>query len=85
MDPLGTLTSKQYSHIVKRAMKTMIELLVEPLTEAKMVAAKHRTTMKAMIEHALRREIAGSTPGTEVIALLKPERTTPDTHHRLRC
>lgn len=38
-------------------MKTTIELPDALLTEAKSVAAKRRTTLKAMIEHALKREI----------------------------
>jgi hypothetical protein len=39
-------------------MKTTLELPDELLIEAKAVAARRRTTLKAMIEHALRREIA---------------------------
>ena len=39
-------------------MKTTIELPDELLIEAKSVAVLRRTTLKAMIEHALRREIA---------------------------
>lgn len=38
-------------------MKTTIELPNELMKQAKAVAAKRKTTMKAMIEHALRREI----------------------------
>jgi len=38
-------------------MKTTIELPDDLFTEAKAEAARRRTTMKAMIEHALRREI----------------------------
>ena len=38
-------------------MKTTIELPDELLVEAKAVAAKRRITLKAMIEHALKREI----------------------------
>ena len=38
-------------------MKTTIELPDELLIEVKTVAARRRTTMKAMIEHALRREL----------------------------
>jgi len=38
-------------------MKTTIELPDALLTEAKSVAARRRTTLKAMIEHALKREI----------------------------
>jgi len=38
-------------------MKTTIELPDELLTRAKSVAAQRRTTLKSMIEHALRREL----------------------------
>jgi hypothetical protein len=38
-------------------MKTTVELPDALLTEAKAVAARRRTTLKAMIEHALKREI----------------------------
>ena len=38
-------------------MKTTIELPDDLLIEAKAVAARRRTTLKAMITHALRREI----------------------------
>ena len=41
-------------------MKTTIELPDELLLEAKSVAARRRTTLKAMMEHALRREINGT-------------------------
>jgi hypothetical protein len=46
-------------------MKTTIELPDDLLTQAKAVAVKRRTTLKAMMEHALRREIHDATPGTE--------------------
>ncbi len=39
-------------------MKTTLELPDDLLMEAKIVAARRRTSLKAMIEHALRREIA---------------------------
>ena len=39
-------------------MKTTIELPDSLFAEVKVVAARRRTTMKAMMEHALRREIA---------------------------
>jgi hypothetical protein len=39
-------------------MKTTLELDDALLTEAKAVAAKRRTTLKAIVEHALRRELA---------------------------
>jgi len=38
-------------------MKTTIELPDDLLIEAKAVAARRRTTLKAMMEHALRREV----------------------------
>ena len=41
-------------------MKTTIELPDDLLTEAKATAARRRITLKAMIEHALRREIYGT-------------------------
>jgi len=46
-------------------MKTTIELPAELLTEAKAVAVKRRITLKAMMEHALRREIHDANPGSE--------------------
>ena len=39
-------------------MKTTLELDDALLREAKAVAAKRRTTLKAVVEHALRRELA---------------------------
>lgn len=48
-------------------MKTTLELDSALLSEAKGVAAKRRTTLKAMVEHALRRELAPT-----------PESTNPD-------
>ncbi len=39
-------------------MKTTLELPDDLLSEAKAVAARRRTTLKAMVEHALRREVA---------------------------
>jgi hypothetical protein len=39
-------------------MKTTIELPADLLMEAKIAASRRRTTLKAMIEHALRRELA---------------------------
>ncbi len=46
-------------------MKTTIELPDDLLTQAKAVAVKRRTTLKAMMEHALRREIHDATQGSE--------------------
>ncbi len=40
-------------------MKTTIDLSDGLLAEAKATAARRRTTLKAMVEHALRREIKG--------------------------
>jgi predicted transcriptional regulator len=39
-------------------MKTTLELDDALLAEAKAMAARRRTTLKAMVEHALRRELA---------------------------
>ena len=39
-------------------MKTTLELDDALLMEAKSVAAKRRTTLKAIVEHALRRELS---------------------------
>ncbi len=39
-------------------MKITLDLPDDLLIEAKAVAARHRTTLKAMVERALRREIA---------------------------
>ncbi|MEO5914004.1 MAG: hypothetical protein ABIS50_07200 [Luteolibacter sp.] len=41
-------------------MKTTLDLPDDLLIEAKAVAARRRTTLKAMVEHALRREIMPS-------------------------
>ena len=48
-------------------MKTTLELDDALLREAKAVAAKRRTTLRAIVEHALRRELAPS-----------PESNNPD-------
>ncbi len=47
-------------------MKTTLELPDELLIEAKMVAARRRTTLKAMVEHALRREIRPTETSTDL-------------------
>lgn len=39
-------------------MKTTLELDDDLLTEAKALALRRRTTLKAVVEHALRRELA---------------------------
>ena len=41
-------------------MKTTLDLPEDLLAEAKTVAARRRTTLRAMVEHALRREIMPS-------------------------
>ena len=43
-------------------MKTTLELPDELLTEAKAVAARRRTTLRALVEHALRRELSPPSP-----------------------
>lgn len=43
-------------------MKTTLELPDELLMEAKAVALRRKTTLKAMIEHSLRREIGEELP-----------------------
>lgn len=48
-------------------MKTTLELPDDLLIEAKAVAARRRTTLKAMIEHALRCEL-GSGPSPKPAA-----------------
>ena len=40
-------------------MKTTLELPDDLLIEAKAVAARRRTSLKAIMEHALRRELGG--------------------------
>lgn len=45
-----------YSHIVTH-MKTTLDLPDNLLIEAKTTAARRRTTLRAIIEHALRREL----------------------------
>ena len=43
-------------------MKTTIELPDDLFSEAKQTAARRRTTLRSIIEHALRREIYGTKP-----------------------
>ncbi|MFT4586573.1 MAG: hypothetical protein ACI9VS_001706 [Candidatus Binatia bacterium] len=43
--------------MMTRIMKTTIDLPDDLMVEAKAVAARRRTTLKAMMEHALRREV----------------------------
>lgn len=47
-----------YNHILSH-MKTTLDLPDDLLIEAKSMAARQRTTLKAIVEHALRREIQG--------------------------
>ena len=51
------LTEGPYNHTITHIMKTTIELPDDLLAEAKATAARRHTTLKAMMEHALRREI----------------------------
>ena len=44
-------------------MKTTLDLPDDLLMEAKTIAVQRRTTLKAMVEHALRREIRGHETG----------------------
>ena len=46
-------------------MKTTIELPDDLFADAKVTAAQRRTTLKAMIEHALRRELYRDGQGSE--------------------
>lgn len=48
-------------------MKTTLDLPDDLLIEAKAVAARRRTTLKAIVEHALRREIQPTTPAAEAV------------------
>lgn len=43
-------------------MKTTLDIADELLIEAKLIATKRRTTLKALVEHALRREISPTDP-----------------------
>ncbi len=51
------LDSQPYSHTVSHTVKTTLVLPDDLLIEAKALAARRRTTLKAIIEGALRREI----------------------------
>lgn len=46
------------SHIITHIVKTTLDLPDDLLIAAKALAAQRKTTLKAMVEHALRREIA---------------------------
>jgi len=45
-------------------MKTTLDIADDLLIEAKAVAARRRTTLKALVEHALEREIHPLTPAS---------------------
>ena len=55
-----SLTGHPYSHIVTHIMKTTIDLPDDLLVEAKMLAVRRKTTLRAIVESALRREIRPS-------------------------
>lgn len=53
---------QEYTHIYGNmvcCMKTTVEIPDELLVEAKKHAAEHRTTIRALIERGLRRELGG--------------------------
>jgi hypothetical protein len=50
-----------YSHIVTHIVKTTLDLSDDLLIQAKTVAARRRTTLRALVEHALRRELRPAT------------------------
>ena len=52
------LYNQPYSHMMTHIMKTTLDLPDSLLIAAKALAAQRKTTLKAMVEHALRREIA---------------------------
>ena len=73
-------------------MKTTLDLDDALLIEAKAVAARRRTTLRAMVEHALRRELAPGSDagvrgegGTGLPRLRKQGTTNPNAelHRRL--
>ena len=73
-------------------MKTTIEISDRLFTAAKAVAVQRRTTLKAMIEHALKREIAFEEKPSSHAAfeknaygfpVLKPRTTAPVTNEML--
>ena len=54
------LDSKPYTHTVSHIVKTTLVLPDDLLLEAKTLAVRRKTTLKALIEAALRREIRPS-------------------------
>ena len=72
-----TLTVKPYNH-TQSHIKTTLELPDDLLIAAKFAAARRRTTLKALIEHALRREIEpASTSRTEEMLIERGPHGTP--------
>lgn len=72
-------------------MKTTLEIDDDLLVEAKVVAARRRTTLRAIVEHALRRELSPvvdgkSDPAVSGLPLLPKTGTTnpnAELHRRL--
>lgn len=58
------LDGHPYSHIIAH-MKTTLDLDDKLLTAAKAAALRRRTTLKAMVEHALRRELQPAPEATD--------------------
>lgn len=64
-------------------MKTTLELPDDLLSEAKAIAAKRRTTLKAMVEHALRHEVASESQAMDAdCAYVKDEYGIPSLKKR---
>lgn len=58
------MVTQPSTHILAH-MKTTLDLDDALLIEAKAVAARRRTTLRAMVEHALRRELAPAVAGQD--------------------
>lgn len=58
-------------------MKTTLDLPDDLLIEAKTIAARQRTTLKAIVEHALRRELGGAANRTVRAAFTHNEHGFP--------
>jgi hypothetical protein len=65
MDVVEIIDINPYSHIVSH-MKTTLDLPDALLMEVKAVAARRRTTMRSIMEHALRRELGEMNPPKSV-------------------
>lgn len=52
----ANIDSRPYAHIIAH-MKTTLELPDDLFARAKVEAAKRKTTFRAIVEHALRREV----------------------------